>query len=88
MFSSEFSDRVVFADGSWQDEIARYNAVNAKIEYLGSDTYTESEIQEINTEIYQKKEMSKLAISNDYFGYLENALATQKEKLKEDKKVE
>ncbi len=88
LFSSDFSGRVVFADGSWQDEIARYNAVDAKIEYLGSDTYTESEIQEINSEIYQKKEMSKLAISNDYFGYLEDALATQEEKLKEDKKVE
>ncbi len=71
LFSSTFSDRVVFADGSWQDKIARYNAVNSKIEYLNEETYTPEEIQNINSEIYQKKEMSKLAITSNYFHYFE-----------------
>ncbi len=84
LFSDDFSGRVVFADGSWQDDVARYNAIDSKIEYFGDKTYTEEEIRKINTEIYQKKEMSKLAIVNNYFDYLDTARKQLKEKENKD----
>lgn len=78
LFSEDFSDRVVFADSSWEDAIARYDAGNGTVTYFGSETYSTRELQAINTEIYQKKEMSKLAIMNNYFDYLEKKLDEKK----------
>lgn len=78
LFSEDFSDRVVFADSSWEDSIARYDAGSGTVTYFGSDTYSTRELQAINTEIYQKKEMSKLAIMNNYFDYLEKKLDEKK----------
>ena len=78
LFSEDFSDRVVFADSSWEDAIARYDAGSGTVTYFGSDTYSTRELQAINTEIYQKKEMSKLAIMNNYFDYLEKKLDEKK----------
>lgn len=84
IFSEDFSNRVVFADGSWEDEIARYNALTSEIIYFSEDvTYTLEEIQKINFAIYQKKEMSKLAIEENYFAYLEEKL-NEKQKEKEN----
>ncbi len=75
LFSESFSGRVVFADGSWEDEIARYNAVNSEVTYFQEGkTYSASEIQKINRDIYNKKTMSKLAIDVNYFDYLEKEL--------------
>ena len=85
MFSSSFSGRVVFADGSWEDDVARYNAVDSSITYFSDKTYTNQEIQKINMEIYQKKEMSKLAITNNYFDYLETSLKEMEEEKQEEK---
>ena len=78
LFSEDFSDRVVFADSSWEDAIARYDAGSGTVTYFGSETYSTRELQAINTEIYQKKEMSKLAIMNNYFDYLEKKLDEKK----------
>ncbi len=85
LFSSSFSGRVVFADGSWEDDVARYNAVDSSITYFSDKTYTNQEIQKINMEIYQKKEMSKLAITNNYFDYLETSLKEMEEEKQEEK---
>lgn len=80
LFSPNYSSRVVFQDGSWEDETARYNAIDSSITYFDEEkTYTVEEIQKINREIYNKKAMSKLAIETNYFEYLE----TKKEELKE-----
>ena len=78
LFSEDFSDRVVFADSSWEDAIARYDAGSGTVTYFGNETYSTKELQAINTEIYQKKEMSKLAIMNNYFDYLEKKLDEKK----------
>ena len=78
LFSEDFSDRVVFADSSWEDNIARYDAGSGTVTYFGDETYSTKELQAINTEIYQKKEMSKLAIMNNYFDYLEKKLDEKK----------
>lgn len=81
LFSSNYSSRVVFADGSWEDDIARYNAIDGSIVYFDEDkTYTVNEIQKINRDIDRKKEMSKLAISKNYFQYLEEKLEKNKNK--------
>lgn len=74
IFSDTYSNRVVFADSSWQDSIARYNASDGSVTYLGDETYTTEDLQRINNEIYQKKQMSKLAIENNYFSYLDQNL--------------
>ena len=67
IFDSNYSNKVYFADGSWQDNKAFYNATNGKIKYSGSDEYTIEEIQEINRIINEKIKMSNLAIKTNYF---------------------
>ncbi len=84
LFSSSFSGRVVFADGSWEDAYARYDAAKGTITYFDpKNVYTEEQVKQINTEIYQKKEMSKLAITNNYFSYLEESIQKKEAKQEE-----
>lgn len=74
LLSEDYESRVVFADGSWKNEKAYYNASTGKIKYYGEDTYTEEEIQKINNEIALKIGMSSSAIKNNYFKYLEDKI--------------
>jgi len=83
LFSDTYSNRIVFADSSWEDSIARYFASNGTVYYFGDKTYTTAELQKINQEIYQKKQMSKLAVSNNYFDYLEHKLELKQNSKKE-----
>ncbi|MFA6777887.1 MAG: sulfatase-like hydrolase/transferase [Bacilli bacterium] len=74
---SDYQDRVVFADGSWQDSIGFYNAPKAKFTSTSGDetlAYSDEELIEINYEIITKKKISAQAIRNYYFSYLELAL--------------
>jgi len=88
LFDKNYSSRVVFADGSWEDGVARYNAAFSSIEYFTPEiTYTLDEIKKINYDIYQKKEMSKLAITANYFEYL-NELMQEASKTESEKKNE
>lgn len=74
LFSSTYENRVVFADGSWKDEVAFYNASTGKISYFEvNTTYTSEEIKKINETIKNKISMSNLAIKTNYFDYLEKA---------------
>ena len=84
LFSSSYENRVVFTDSSWMDDKAFYNALSGTITYLKEDTYTTEEIQKINQSIYNKKEMSRLAITSNYFDYLEKALQERKDKQNEE----
>ena len=71
LFSSSYDNRVVFADGSWLDDIAFYNASTGKITYHEvNTTYTSEEIKKINETIKNKISMSNLAIKTNYFKYL------------------
>ena len=79
LLNPDFSGRVVFADGSWEDDVARYDASNSTVTYFGSETYTIEEIRKINEEIYTEKEMSNLSVTTNYFDYLEKALNEKKE---------
>ncbi len=72
LFSSTYTDRVIFADGSWKDKKAFYNAATGKINYVREDdTYTMEELKAINQVINDKISMSNLAIKINYFDYLE-----------------
>lgn len=72
ILSESYDNRVIFADGSWKDEKAYYNASTGKIYYREPNvTYTKEEIKKINDDIDNKISMSNLAIKKDYFNYLE-----------------
>ena len=72
--SSEYDGRIILSDGSWQDSIARYNAITSTVTYYGNEEYTLEELSNINKEVINKIEMSNLAITSNYFHYLENGL--------------
>ena len=84
ILSEDYSGRVVFTNSSWMDDVAFYDALNSKITYLSGETYTTEEIKKINQTIYNKKEMSRLAITTNYFDYLEKALKEREEAKNEE----
>ena len=86
LLSDDYESLVVFADGSWKNEYAYYNASNASIEYFQDKNYTIEELQEINNNIDLKIKMSSLAIKNNYFNYLDNSLNDKE--IKESKNIE
>ncbi len=79
LFSENFSGRVVFADSSWEDNIARYDARSGLVTYLGEERYSMKELRAINQDINQKKQMSKLVITSDYFADLEEKICLKTE---------
>ncbi len=84
LLSDDYESRVVFADGSWKNEIAYYNASTSKITYYGDKIYTDEEIQKINSEISLKISMSSTAIKNNYFNYLNQKIEEYNAKNVED----
>lgn len=74
IFSDDYQSMTIFADGSWKNEKAYYNASEANIKYYSSEEYTVEELQKINNDINLKMEMSNLAIKHNYYQYLKNAL--------------
>jgi len=80
IFSDDYDEIVVFADSSWKNDKAYYNAATGEITYYTDFTYTNEEIKNINTLIYAKMNSSTLAIKNNYFSYLEKKLNEVKER--------
>lgn len=70
LFSNQYESITIFADGSWKNEYAFYNASNDNITYYTNKTYTIEEIIEINEKVNNKIKYSNLAIQHDYFNYL------------------
>lgn len=70
IFSSDYENLVVFADSSWKNEKAYYNALSGTVTYYTDDEYSEVEIKNINAMIYSKINASSLAIRNNYFEYI------------------
>ena len=70
LFSNKYESITIFADGSWKNEYAFYNASNDNITYYTNKTYTIEEIIEINEKVNNKIKYSNLAIQHDYFNYL------------------
>lgn len=74
LFSSDYESKVVFADGSWKNEYAYYNASTGQIKYYDDIRYTDEEILKINNIIDLKISMSSKAIKSNYFNYLSKKL--------------
>ena len=83
LLSEDYKSLVVFADGSWKNEYAYYNASTSKIKYYSDLTYTVEELQRINTEIDLKISMSSKAIKSNYFNYLEEKIKEYEENTNE-----
>ena len=79
LFSSDYESRVVFADGSWKNEKAYYNASTSKIKYYTDEEYSEEEILKINNKINKQISISSKAIKSNYFNYLEKKINEYKE---------
>ena len=75
--SPDYQSIVVFADGSWKNEHAYYNAGTSKVTYY-DDFYSVEEIKDISADISNRIKMSSLAIKNNYFNYLGKALEKYK----------
>ena len=80
ILSPDYMSLVTFADGSWKNEIAYYNASTSKIKYFGDDRYTDEEIKEITDMVATKIEISTKAIKNNYFNYLEEKIKEEQSK--------
>ena len=70
LLSNDYESLVVFADGSWKNERAYYNAANGVIKNYSENAYTSDEVKAINEKVSYKMKMSSLAIRNNYFKYL------------------
>ena len=84
LLDSNYESLVVFADGLWKNERAYYNAQNGVIKNYTDTPYTNEEIKAINEKVSYQMKMSSLAIKNNYFKYLENALSKYKTVSEED----
>lgn len=75
LFSENYSNLAIFADGSWQSPYAYYDAEKSSISYIVEDyEYSDEEVIAINKEINQRISMSNLAIVKNYFNYLDKKL--------------
>ena len=78
VFSDEYLNIVAFADGSWKNSEAFYDARTASIKYYTDKTYTTDEIVNINNTVTTKMQVSEAIIRNNYFNYLETAINSYK----------
>ena len=70
LLSDTYESITVYADGSWKNEIAFYDASRSEVKYYTDKMYTNEELIEINTRVNNKILYSSLAIKNSYFNYL------------------
>lgn len=71
VLSDDYLDVVVFADGSWKNSKAFYDASKGSIKYYTDEKMAPEEIKNINNIINTKMRMSSLIIKDNYFAYLE-----------------
>lgn len=83
VFSDDYLNLVVFADGSWKNDIAYYDASSAKIKYYKDEEYTSDEILNINNIVQSKMQISASIIQNNYYNYLQEKLKS----IEEEKEV-
>lgn len=81
ILSENYESLAVFADGSWKNEKAFFNASKNKIKYYQSDEYTSEELRIINADINTKINVSSAAIKNNYFEYLSKKLEVEDKRI-------
>lgn len=79
LFDENYWNIVTFADGSWKNDLAFYNAGTSEVVYYKDNAYTLDEIKNINDKITAKMQMSSLIIQNNYFEYLNDSINKLKE---------
>jgi len=77
LFSKDYQSIVVFADGSWKNEIAYYNASKNSIKYYSDTKYTDEEIKNINKVVKDKISISNKIVKNDFFNDFNNKLSNK-----------
>lgn len=72
ILSKNYDNRLIMADGSWQDERAYYNATTNKLTYYRpNNEYSDDELSQINKSVRDRILISNLAIRTNYFNYLD-----------------
>lgn len=74
ILSEYYENMVIFADGSWKNNIGYYSTSTNEITYYTEKTYSDEEILAINEQVALKLNMSSAAIKNNYFSYLKKKL--------------
>ena len=91
IFSPDYLNIVTFADGSWKNNIAYYNASKSKIKYYTDEQYSDEEVMRINNIVTKKMQISKDIIQSNYFKYLDdglNKIKDEQKRLKEEQETE
>lgn len=73
-YINSHKNRVILADGSWENSKASYNATTGKITYFTDEVYDNQSIIAYNQEINNMIKMSNLAITTNYFNYLNEGI--------------
>lgn len=84
ILSADYENRVIFADGSWQDPVAFYNATTSQITYYGDEKYNVEYIKAVNKNISTVIKMSNTAITSNYFKALYDGIDKHTVKQQED----
>lgn len=74
LLSPDYESRVVFADGSWKNEKAYYNASTGKMKYYTEEEYEPEEIKQVNIKVTTQIDMSSKAVKANYFDYLKKKI--------------
>ena len=80
LFNEDYWNIVTFADGSWKNDLAYYNAGTSEIKYYTDEKMAIDEIKEINQLITSKMQMSSYIVQENYFEYLDEQLKIIEEK--------
>ena len=74
ILSKDYESLVVFADGSWKNENAYYDASSKKVKYY-NDKYTEEDALNITKDVSTKLKVSTQAIESNYFSFIGKVLS-------------
>lgn len=83
LFSDNYQSIAVFADGSWKNEDAFYNASTGKIKYYSSFEYTNEELQAINDRIYNMLNVSIKAVTSNFFTHFKEKIDAKEREIQE-----
>ncbi len=85
VFSDEYLDLVVFADGSWKNSEVYYDASKGKITQYTDGEIDKDKIKKINNLIHHRLQISSSIIENNYFNYLDKTLNDVDDEIVDDK---
>ena len=87
LFSDDYQSIVVFADGSWKNEIAYYNASKNSIKYYTDKQYSAEEIKNINNTVKSKISFSNKIVKTNFFNEFGPKLEEKQKEIKNLKDI-